>query len=104
MHKHLHSRKRHAMIKAKEGVLMKTIFYAGRQIPLWEQYDVIVVGGGTSGSAAAIASSKHGLHTLIVERSAKLGGTSVNGLVCPMMPSRVTHLSLFARTKQTKGL
>ena len=74
---------------------MDTVLYAGRQLPLWKKYDVIVVGGGTSGSAAAISSAKTGLRTLIVERSVRLGGTAANALVCPMMPSHVEHLSLF---------
>lgn len=82
------------MIKAKEGFYMK-FCHAGREMPLWEKYDVIVVGGGVSGSAAGISAAKHGLRTLIVERSGKLGGTAVNALVCPMMPSHVTHLPFF---------
>ncbi|MBR6790419.1 MAG: FAD-dependent oxidoreductase [Oscillospiraceae bacterium] len=74
---------------------MQTILYAGRQIPLREKFDVIIVGAGTSGSAAAISCAKLGLRTLAVERSAHMGGTAVNALVCPMMPSHVQHLQLF---------
>lgn len=74
---------------------MKTILYAGRQLPLREKADVIVVGAGTAGSAAAISCARLGLRTLAVERSCRMGGTAANALVCPMMPSHVTHLSLF---------
>ncbi len=42
------------------------------------QYDVIVVGGGTTGIAAAIASARHGARTAIIENLAFLGGNAVN--------------------------
>ena len=37
-------------------------------------YDVLVIGGGPAGLAAAIAAHKHGAETLLVEREARLGG------------------------------
>jgi thioredoxin reductase len=37
-------------------------------------YDVIVIGGGPAGLAAALASDGYGAKTLLVEREAKLGG------------------------------
>jgi len=39
-----------------------------------DRYDVIVVGGGTSGVAAAIASARTGAKTLVIERVGALGG------------------------------
>jgi hypothetical protein len=39
-----------------------------------DKYDVIVVGGGTSGVAAGIASARIGAKTLIIERLGSLGG------------------------------
>ena len=41
---------------------------------LYGEYDVVVVGGGTSGVAAAIASARTGANTILVERIGTLGG------------------------------
>ncbi len=48
-------------------------------------YDVIVGGGGTAGSVAAIAAARHGAKTLIVEQFGFLGGSQTGALVIPMM-------------------
>lgn len=45
-----------------------------------KEYDLIVVGGGPGGLPAAIAAARAGLKTLIVERSAALGGLANSGL------------------------
>jgi hypothetical protein len=50
-----------------------------------ELYDVVIIGGGTAGAVAAIASAMGGAHTLIVERNSYLGGTAAGGQVTPMM-------------------
>jgi 2-polyprenyl-6-methoxyphenol hydroxylase-like FAD-dependent oxidoreductase len=49
------------------------------------EWDVIVVGGGMSGSMAAVAAARNGARTLLIERDACLGGTMTNGMVGPMM-------------------
>src|SRR5512139_1045437 len=46
-----------------------------------ERYDVIVVGGGMAGIAAAISAAGCGAHTLLVERSEVLGGNATNAMV-----------------------
>ena len=43
-------------------------------------YDVIVIGGGPSGILAAIAASRLGCHTCILERNSYLGGVAITGL------------------------
>jgi len=40
------------------------------------EFDVIVVGGGGSGLAAAVSSVEHGLKTLLLEKQCRLGGTT----------------------------
>ncbi len=52
-----------------------------------KKYDLIVVGGGTAGCAAAYIAGKLGLKVLIVEKSIHLGGTITSGLVVPVMKS-----------------
>ena len=37
------------------------------------QYDIVIVGGGTAGVAAAVGAAKAGAKTLLVERNAYLG-------------------------------
>ena len=49
------------------------------------KYDVIVVGGGTSGCATAYSLAKGGKKVLLVEKNIHLGGTMTSALVTPMM-------------------
>ena len=49
------------------------------------RYELIVVGGGFAGVAAAISASKRGVDTLLIERYNCLGGAAANGLVMPFM-------------------
>lgn len=48
-------------------------------------YDVVIVGGGTSGVAAAYTAAKNGLKTLLVEKKIHLGGAITSALVLPVM-------------------
>lgn len=71
--------------------MRETVKYAGREIPLLGSWDTIVIGGGSAGASAALSSAAGGCTTLIVEKSIRLGGTSTNGLVTPMMKSFTGH-------------
>ena len=44
-------------------------------------YDVIVVGGGIAGIAAAVSASRHSAKTLLIEKSVVLGGLATAGLI-----------------------
>lgn len=50
-----------------------------------KHYDLIVVGGGMTGAAAAVSAARRGLHTLLVEQSGALGGAACTCLVNPFM-------------------
>ena len=56
-----------------------------KDITLKKEWDVIVAGGGISGSIAAIASARAGARTLLVEQYGFLGGMLTAGGVGPMM-------------------
>ncbi len=53
----------------------------GREIPIYHRCDVLVVGGGPSGTAAAAAAAKEGADVALLERYNHLGGLSTGGLV-----------------------
>jgi hypothetical protein len=44
-------------------------------------FDIVVVGGGVAGTAAALAAARTGVRTLLVERDKFLGGTGYSGLL-----------------------
>ncbi len=50
-----------------------------------KKFDLIVVGGGFAGVAAAISAAREGSKTLLIERYNCLGGAAGNGLVTPFM-------------------
>ena len=49
------------------------------------EFDVLVVGGGNAGCAAALAAARGGARTLLVERYGFLGGTATAAMVGPWM-------------------
>src|SRR6202012_5797195 len=52
----------------------KTITEPAREIPLYGEYEVTVLGGGPAGIAAAVAAARAGKRTLLIERYGFLGG------------------------------
>lgn len=63
----------------------KTVTEPSRQVPVLAETDVLVIGGGPSGTAAAIAASRTGAETWLVERYNHLGGLWTGGLVLPLL-------------------
>ena len=60
-----------------------TGFYreAARDIPIYHKCDVLVVGAGPAGTAAAYAAAKAGADVVLLERYNHVGGLSTGGLV-----------------------
>ena len=59
----------------------KTVEEATRSIPVIREVDVIVVGGGPGGVAAAVSAARAGAKTILLERYGHLGGMATGGLV-----------------------
>lgn len=53
-------------------------------------YDVIVLGGGFTGCAAALSAARQGRSVLLLEASGFLGGAASNCLIFPLMPYATT--------------
>ena len=49
------------------------------------KYDIVIIGGGTSGVSCAWNAAKRGLKTLIIEKNSYLGGSITSALVIPAM-------------------
>lgn len=64
------------------------------EIPLLAECDVLVCGGGPSGFAAAIASSRHGAKTILVDRYGFPGGMMTAALVNPIYGFFARHLQV----------
>jgi hypothetical protein len=58
-----------------------TLRESARDIPVYRNCDVLVVGGGPSGTAAAVAAARMGADVALLERYNHLGGLSTGGLV-----------------------
>jgi hypothetical protein len=60
---------------------MKSYVESSREIPVAYEVDVLVVGGGPAGVGAAVAASRRGARTLLIEQSGAIGGVATTGLM-----------------------
>lgn len=60
---------------------IETVSSAQRELPVLGEYDVVVIGGGTSGAPAGISAARQKARTLVVEYQHGLGGVSTLGLI-----------------------
>jgi len=68
-------------LRGIRSVALGTVHAGRRPLPVLGRYDVVVVGGGTSGAPAGIAAAKSGAKTLVVEYLHELGGVGTVGLI-----------------------
>lgn len=68
-------------VKAEKRLSRATITEPARDIPVQDECDVLVLGGGPAGTAAAVAAGRLGARVLLMERHNHLGGLSTGGLV-----------------------
>src|SRR5659263_531576 len=61
------------------GALMSFITEPARSLPVYGEFDVVVIGGGPAGLAASVSAARHGARTLLVERYGFLGGMGTAG-------------------------
>jgi len=59
----------------------KSILEEQREIPVADEFDVLVAGAGVAGSTAALAAARAGARTMLVERNGCLGGVATAGLM-----------------------
>ncbi|HHE73391.1 MAG TPA: FAD-dependent oxidoreductase [Chloroflexi bacterium] len=59
---------------------------SARRMAFERHYDVVVVGAGVAGVAAALQCARSGLHTALVEKTILLGGLATTGLVNVFLP------------------
>ncbi len=61
--------------------MKNTVQEAARSLPVYDRADVLVVGGGSAGTAAALAAARQGARTILLERYGYLGGLASGGQV-----------------------
>ncbi len=63
----------------QKGRAYKRIAYRGLDVPVVDEVDVLVVGGGSSGAVAGITAAQLGAKTALVDMNPGLGGTGTFG-------------------------
>ncbi|HDZ21533.1 hypothetical protein LCGC14_0124140 [marine sediment metagenome] len=80
--------------------MTKTLTTLQREAPVLLDCDVLVLGAGMSGFAAAVSAARAGVDTVLVEKNHFPGGVSTSGLMCSIGNYFVTRDG----TKVTTGL
>jgi hypothetical protein len=60
---------------------MNYVMLDSREIPVIDEVDVVICGGGCAGVGAAISAARQGAKTLLIERMFSLGGMMTGGLM-----------------------
>ena len=79
---------------------MSVFVEKARELPVYAECDLLVVGGGAAGSSAAIAAARAGLKNIILmERYGYMGGDVTGGYVV-MIPAMSWYNKSFVRGLQ----
>ncbi|MAS32648.1 MAG: FAD-dependent oxidoreductase [Anaerolineaceae bacterium] len=68
--------------------MMNTVYEQARELPVVQDCDVVVCGGGPAGVAAAITAARAGARTQLIELNGCLGGVWTAGLLCWIIDAR----------------
>jgi hypothetical protein len=77
----------------------KTIIEPSQELNVCRETEVLVVGGGPAGIAAAIAAARNGADTTLIERYNHLGGMATGGLVI-----LIPHMSAGTHEQEIAGI
>ena len=77
----------------------KTIIEPSQELKVCRETEVLVVGGGPAGVAAAIAAARNGVDTTLIERYNHLGGMATGGLVI-----LIPHMSAGTNEQEIAGI
>ena len=61
-------------------------FQERNEVPIMGKYEVVVIGGGVAGVGAALAASRNGANTLLIEKGVLLGGLATLGNIGAYLP------------------
>lgn len=64
----------------------QVVYEPARQVPVYGSWDVVVIGGGIAGVAAALAAARAGASVCLVEKENALGGLATLGNVLVYLP------------------
>ena len=83
---------------------MKTVdFQIQESIPVIAETEVLVVGGGAGGFAAAVMAARCGAETILAEQHGSLGGTTSYAEISPMMPNDYSPDGIRAHAEPLDG-
>jgi hypothetical protein len=82
----------------------KTVHETARDIKVFAEADVLVVGAGPAGVTAAITAAREGANTILMERYGHLGGMATGGLVLMVNPTKGQGEEWIDRLNKVNGV
>ena len=84
---------------------MKYHLEPAKKVPVTAEADVLVIGGGPAGFAAAVCAARQGARTVLIEQSGAVGGAATTGLMSHWTGNTRGgfYEELLARSRETDG-